>query len=115
MVYSGFTLRSNSEQKATDFASLHLAMGFILASISVEFSAKIRELLPRFARPWATYILPSIAGRIQNNHDRIGLVYMSVKLGIYTHNIILSIYSNANLYVGTIWKIFLNVRPPQHL
>ena len=44
-------------------------MRFILASISGKFRAKIRKILPRFARPMR-FSLASISGRIQSENSK---------------------------------------------
>ena len=51
VVYFGFNLPSNSEQKFKSSASLRSAMWFILASISRQIQSKNSRALPRFARP----------------------------------------------------------------
>ena len=51
LVYFGFNLRSNFEQKFENFASLRSAIGYILASMCGQISSKNSRALPRFARP----------------------------------------------------------------
>ena len=65
MVYFGFNLPSNSEQKFESSASLRSAMWFILASISCQIQSKNSRALPRFARPCGFIIFCSISVKFE--------------------------------------------------